>query len=150
VPERLAEPVARSELHRLQSRPWIGGPKTVILQIAVAVLEGEDGTLSARTLGYQYAGAGEPGRVILDELHVLERDARAINHRHAVAGLDRAVGGEGKDAAAAAGADDHGLGVEGEQPPRAHLHGEGAHAAPILDQEIDCEEFIEALDREIL
>src|SRR2546427_791542 len=51
--------------------------------------------------------------MILDELHVLERDARAVGQRHPVAGLDRRVGGKRENAAAAARAYDHGLGRDG-------------------------------------
>jgi hypothetical protein len=74
--------------------------------------------------------------VILDELHILERHAGAISHSHSIAGLDCAVGGEGKDTAAASGSDDHCFGVEGHHPPRAHLDRDGAGATSIFDQKI--------------
>ena len=89
-----------------------GGPEVVVLQVAVAVLVDQDAALAARALGDQDAGAGQPGRMVLDELHVLERHAGAIGHGHAVAGLDRAVGGEGENPPGAAGRDDHRLGLE--------------------------------------
>src|SRR6266508_6444820 len=78
VPERLAQPVARTQLHRLQARPWIGWTEIVVLEIAVAVLVDQEAPFSPRSFGDQYAGAGKPGRVILDELHVFERNAGAI------------------------------------------------------------------------
>src|SRR5438876_6247650 len=38
VPERLAEAIAWTELHRLLARPWVGRSQAVILQIAITVL----------------------------------------------------------------------------------------------------------------
>ena len=50
VPERLAQPVARPELHRLIARPWIGRAEVVVLQIAVAVLVDQDAAFAAAIL----------------------------------------------------------------------------------------------------
>ena len=51
----------------------------------------------------------EPGRpvVVLHELHITQRHAVAVGHRHAVAGDDAAVGVESEHAPCAAGGDDH-------------------------------------------
>ena len=51
--------------------------------------------------------------MILDEFHVLQRSAGAIGEAHAVTGLDAGVGREGKNAAAAAGAEDYRFGGDG-------------------------------------
>ena len=48
VPERLAQAVARPELHRLLARPGVGRAEIVVLQIAVAVLVDEDAAFAAR------------------------------------------------------------------------------------------------------
>ncbi len=56
--------------------------------------------------------------MILDELHVLERHPGAVGQCHAVAGLDRRVGGEREDAAGTAGRHDHSLAAD-----RSHLAG---------------------------
>src|SRR5262249_46475651 len=103
VPERLAQSVARSALHRVEARPGIGRAEIVVLEVAVAVLVGHDAAFAARPFRDEDSGAGKPGWMILNELHVLEGNARAIGHGHAVAGLDRAVGGERKNPSGAAG-----------------------------------------------
>ena len=51
--------------------------------------------------------------MVLHELHILQRPARSVDQRHAVARLDRGVRGIGKDAAAASGTDHYGLGGDG-------------------------------------
>ena len=48
--------------------------------------------------------------MVLDELHVLERRARPVGQRHAVAVLDGRIGREGEDTAATARAQDDCLG----------------------------------------
>ena len=80
--------------------------QVVVLQVAVAVLVEQPAALAAGRLGDEDAGERQAGRVVLDELHVLERRAGAVGQRHAVAGLDGGVGGEREDPAAAAGAQD--------------------------------------------
>ena len=50
--------------------------EVVVLQVAVAVLVEQVAALAARCLGDQDAGEREAGRMVLDELHVLERSAR--------------------------------------------------------------------------
>ncbi len=84
----------------------------VVLQVAAAVLVEQHAAFAAAGLGQQDAGVRQAGRVVLDELHVLERHAGAVGQGHAVAGLDRAVGGEREHAPGAAAGDDHRLGLE--------------------------------------
>jgi hypothetical protein len=76
----------------------VSGPHAVVLQEAAAVLVQQHAALAAAGLGEQRAGAGQAGRVVLHELHVLQRHAGAVGERHAVARLDRAVGGERENA----------------------------------------------------
>ena len=42
VPESLAQPVTRAKFHSLVTRPWIGWPQTVILQVPIAILVRQD------------------------------------------------------------------------------------------------------------
>ena len=104
------EDVARPELHLAVDRLVRRRAEAVVLEIPVAVLVLEIAALPARGFRDEDAGAGQARRVILDELHVLQRRARAVGQRHAVTGLDGRVGRERKDAAAAAGAEDDRLG----------------------------------------
>jgi hypothetical protein len=69
----------------------------------------QDAAFAAHAFGDQHAGAGHAGRVELPELHVLQRQAGACRHAHAVAGVDEGVGGSGEDAPGAAGGEDGGL-----------------------------------------
>jgi hypothetical protein len=68
--------------------------------------------------------------VELPELHVLQRNAGARRHAQAVAGVDEGVGGCGKDAAGAAGGQQHGLGLQDVQVAGFHLQrGHADHVA---------------------
>ena len=57
VPERLAQAVARAELHDLVARLGFGGPEAVVLQVAIAVLVEQESAFAAAGLGEQQAGA---------------------------------------------------------------------------------------------
>ncbi len=131
--------------HRLADRCF--RPHAVVLQVAVAVLVDQDAAFAAAALGQQDAGAGQSGRVVLHELHVLQRHAGPVGHGHAVAGLDRAVGGEGKHLAGATGGQHDGRRLEAEEPPAAHFHRHHAAAAAVLVQQFEGEELVESLDR---
>ena len=89
--------VARPELHL---------PRDVVLQEPPALIVDEVSPLPAGGLRHEDAGPGEARRMVLDELHVLERDPGAIGERHAIPGADRAVRGEGEDPAQATRAQD--------------------------------------------
>ena len=101
VDEGLRQPVARAELHAPQLRLWRRCAEVVVLEVAVAVLVDQPATFGPGGLGDEDAGERQPGRVVLDELHVLERRARAVGEAHAVAGVDVGVGREREDLAAA-------------------------------------------------
>src|SRR5712692_1598212 len=81
--------------------------KIVVAQVAVARLVDQDAALTARRLGDQDAGAWQPRRMILHELHVLERHAAQIGHAHAVAGLDSGVRRKREDPSRPTGAEYH-------------------------------------------
>ncbi|CDK40184.1 hypothetical protein BN903_94 [Halorubrum sp. AJ67] len=76
-----------------------GGELAVVVRVAVfeheplAVLVVEDSALAADALGDEDAGRRQRRRVELDELHVLHRDAGAVRHRDAVAGVGDRIGG---------------------------------------------------------
>ena len=84
----------------------VGLAEVVVLQVAVAVLVEQPAALGPGRLGDEDAGERQAGRVVLDELHVLERRAGPVGQGHAVAGVDVGVGGEREDPPAAAGAED--------------------------------------------
>lgn len=90
---------------------------------------------------------GNPGRVVLHELHVLERYARAICHGRAVGGLDRAIGGERKDTPGATGRDDDSPRMKSDEPTGADFNCDRTGAAFILDYEIGGVVLVEPFDR---
>ena len=150
VDERLREPVARTELHAAQLRSRGRLAEVVVLEVAVAVLVQQPAALGARRLGDQDAGERKAGRVVLDELHVLERRARAIGERHAVPGVDVGVRGEREDLAAAAGAQDDRLrgdrlDLAGQQADR----DDAVHPA-VVDQQPGDEHLVVARDLVVL
>ena len=153
--EGLREPVARAELHAPQLRMARVGDverlaQVVVLEVAPSLRVEEDAALAARRLGDEDPGAGKAGGVVLDELHVLERNAGAVGHRHPVAGLDRGVGGEGEDAAATAGAEDHGFRLHDAHDAGAQLDGGDPLAAPVLDEEARREPLVVTLHLRVL
>ena len=82
--------------------------------------------LAARALGDQAAGTVDAGRVELDELHILQRQAGAQHHGVAVAGARMGRGAGEIGAAITAGGEDDLVGAEpvdacrlpGTAPPR--------------------------------
>ena len=109
----LGDPVPRSEFHAAQLRFRRGFAQVVVLQVAVAVLVDQPTTFGASRLGNQDPGERQAGRVVLDELHVLQRSLGPKGQRHPVAGVDVGVGGEREDLAATAGGQHHRLGGDG-------------------------------------
>ena len=146
MPEGLTQTIPWPQFHGLQARPGIGRAQFVVLEIAVAVFIHQDTALAAARLGEQYAGAGQAGRVILDELHVFEGNTRPVGHRHAVGGLDGPIGREGEHPAGPAGGDNHRLGPEQAHQAGPHLDGGDAHATVVLHQQVRAVVFVEALD----
>ena len=86
----------------------------------------------------------------LDHLHVLQADARPVGKRHTVARAYVAVGGEGVDASQDPGGEDHGFGGDGVEPATAHIEGDHAHAAAVLDQQLGDKGFVMAGDLWVL
>ena len=70
----------------------------------------------------------------------------AIGQRHAVAGLDGGIGGERKDAAAAAGAQDDGLGGNGLDLSGGQLDRDHALHPAVVHQQFGDEIFVVARD----
>ena len=93
--------------------------------------------LAAGRLGEQDARALQAGRVELDELHVLQRDAGAVGHDDAVAGGGECVGRDAEGAAIAAGAEHHRLGGDGLDLSRKDVVGDEAVADVVLDHEVE-------------
>src|SRR5947209_17600214 len=77
------------------------------LHKALALAVRQIGTLATRPLGDQAAGAVDAGRMKLDELHVLQRQAGAQYHRIAVAGAGMRRGAPVIGAAVTTGREDH-------------------------------------------
>ena len=73
--------------------------------------------------------------MVLDELHVLQRRSRPVGHGHPVPGLDVAVGGEGEDPAASAGAEHDGLGQNGLDPSGGQIQSGHPHAFAVVHQQ---------------
>ena len=71
----------------------------------------------------------------LHELHVLERHAGVVGHRHAVPGRDDRVGGVAVRAPGAAGGHDDGFGHEGLEPALDHVVGHHAPAHAVVDDQ---------------
>ena len=148
--ERLRQPVARAELHRPQHRLRLRLAEVVVLQVTVAVLVHQPAAFRPGGFGNQDAGGREPGGVVLDELHVLERGARPVGQSHPVTVLDIGVGGEGEYLAAAAGAQDHGLRHDAVDLARRNLDGDDAGAAAVVHQQARDEPLVVALDAPVL
>ncbi len=84
----------------------------VALHEALTAGVAQDRALTAGALGEQDAETGEAGRVELEELHVLQRQALAPHDADAVPGEGVGVRGGLEDLAEAAGGEHHGLGLE--------------------------------------
>ena len=108
VPERLTHSITWPEFHGFQLRfaDRCFRPHAIVLQKTAAVFVQQNAALAATGLGQQRAGIGKPGRVVLHELHVLQRNTGAIGERHAVTGFDCAVGREWKHPSRATTGDD--------------------------------------------
>ena len=136
-----ADDVARTELH-------LGGH--VALQKALALIVEQVTALAANRLGDEDAGEGQTGRMELNHLHVLHRHAGAVSERHAVAGADVPVGGEGVDAAEAPGGEDRGPGGDGVDLAGAHVDGRDAHAPAVLHEQLGDERLVVAVNGVVL
>ena len=147
--ERLRQTVPRPQLHAPQNRFRLRRAQVVVLQVAVAVFVEQPASLGPRRLGDEDAGEREARRVILDELHVLERGAGRVGQRHAVAGLDAGVGGERKHAAATARAQNDGFGQNRLDLAGHQLDRHDALDPAIIDQELCHEPLVVANDARV-
>ena len=149
MPERLADAVARPEFHGLQHRLADRRLRShaVVLQETTAVFIDQDAAFAAAGLGQQRAGVRQAGRVVLHELHVFQWHAGAVGQRHAVAGLDRAVGGEREHAPSTAAGDNHRIGAEKFHLTAAHLDRRETPATAVFDHQVGDVILVKALDR---
>ena len=126
--------------HVARGEVLVGG--RVALHEPLALGVGQVPALAARALGDQAAGAVDAGRVELDELHVLQRQALARRHAGAVAGAGMRRGRREIGAPVPAGGEHRHLGVEAVQ--LAVVERPGQH--PLADAVLAHEE----VDREVL
>ena len=136
-----ADAAALADLDRHRARDDVAagevlGARRVALHEALALRIGEIAALAARALGDQHAGAVNAGRVELDELHVLQRQAGAQHHAAAVAGAGMGRGRGEIGAAVAAGRQHHRLarGSGGSLPSSRQSATTPRHAPSVHDQ----------------
>ncbi len=106
----------------------------------------QDPALAPGGLGEQDAQLVDPGRVELEELHVLERDALPVQQAGAVPGEGVGVGGDLEHLAEAAGGEQQGLGGQDVEVTGGQLVGDdGGH--PAVDQgHVEGHELVEEGD----
>jgi hypothetical protein len=129
--------VARGQLHRLGRVPG---------HEALALAVDEVAALAAGALAHEDVGGVQPGRVELDELHVLDRHAGVVGDRRPAAGGDDGVGRVAVEPAGAARGHDHGVGREGLEPAADHVVGDHATAGAIDDDQAGDEDLDVHLD----
>src|SRR5581483_2849327 len=133
---RARDDVAAGQLHHVGR---------VLLHEALALGVQEVGPLGARRLGDEGTGAFQGGGVELHHLHVDDGRAGPVGQADAVAGADERVGAGLVDAAVAAGGHDHGLGADDAELAGADLHGDGALADAVFDDQVGHEPlFVDA------
>ena len=120
--------------------------RRVALHEPLAGRVSEDPPLAARGLGQQDADAVDAGRMELEELHVLERQAATQDDGRAVAGQRVRVRGHPEDAPVPAGREEHGLGVEDVQLAGRQLVRDHAGDAVVHHEQVQDVEFVEELD----
>src|SRR5919197_3300158 len=150
VNEGLGDSIARPQFHAAQDWFGVGLAQVVVLQVAVTVLVDQPAALGARRLGDQDAGERQAGGVVLHELHVLERRARAKGQRHAVAGLDVRVRGKRKYPPAAPGAQNDRPGSDDLDTAGHQLKGDYTLYPPVVDEQPRHEPLVVADDSRVL
>ncbi len=121
------------------ARGQVLGVRGIALHEALTLGVGEIAALAARALGDEAAGAVDPGRMELHELHVLQRQPGAQHHGIAVTGAGmRRCAGEVR-AAVAAGRENGHVRAEAVQLPLGHVERDDAAAGAVLHDEIDRE-----------
>ena len=148
MPEGLRNFVAWAEFHVFVFRLAKRGFRThaVILQIAVAVFVDQNTAFTAAAFRHQDAGARQAGWVILNELHITQRDAVAERHAHTVTGDDAAVGVVAVYATRAARCHHHRVSADLHQRAFHHIHRHQAARMPVIDQNVEDEMFVKALN----
>ena len=114
----------------------------------------QDRAFAAGALGQQDAETGKPGRVELEELHVLQRQALAPHDSDTITGEGVRVGGRLVDLAEPARGEDHGLGLEDVQLSGCQFVGHDARdlgvAVGIVHRdEVEDVELVEEVDAEL-
>ena len=109
----------------------------------LALRIGQIAALTARALGDQHACAVDPGRVELDELHVLQGQPRAQRHCPAIAGASMRAGRGEIAASIAAGRQHHRLAAKAVDRAVVHAHRDHAAAGTVLHDQVDREVFDE-------
>ena len=103
----------------------------VALHEPLAGVVDEEAALAAHRLGEEEAQLVHPGRMELEELHVLERQPAPIRDRHAVAGQGVRVRGDLEDLAVAAGGEEDGPCPEGVELGGRRLEGDDPGDRPV-------------------
>ena len=139
----LLEHAARHDVARRQ----VLQRRRVAFHEALTGIIQQDAAFTARRLGNQDAQAVNAGRMELEELHILQRNAAPRGHDHAVTGERERVRSDLEDATEPAGAKEHGFGVEhvdlGVQQVQRH------HTAALavgVDQQVDHHVLVVELD----
>ena len=133
---RAADDVARGE---------VLGRRRIALHEALAARVGDVAALAAHALGDQAAGAVDAGRMELDELEVLQRQAGAQHHGAAVAGAGMGRGRRRIDAAVAAGRQHHLVGAEAVDRAVVEVPGHHAAAHALVHDQVEREILDEEL-----
>ena len=134
---RTRDEVARRQI--LQGR-------RIALHEAFAFAIDQDAAFAAHAFGDQYARAGHAGRVELPEFHVLQRQAGACRHAHAVARVDEGVGRRGEDAACAARCHDRRLCFQDHAFAGFHFQRDNTdHVAFGVTDQVECHPFDEEM-----
>src|SRR2546428_12840096 len=142
--------ISRPQFHLAMHRRVRRRTESVILEVSVAVLVLEMPTLAAGSLRDEDAGSRQPRRVVLDELHVLQRNPGAVGERHAVPGLDGGVGREWEDPPGATGAHDHRFGRDRAHLPVVEVQGRHTTDLAVFNQQRGREPLVVARDLRVL
>src|SRR5499433_444184 len=149
----LAHPATLADLDRHRARDYVArgeilGGGRVAFHEALALGVDQIATLAARALGDQTAGAVDPGRMELDKLHVLQRQAGTQHHRVAVTRAGVGAGASEVHASVAAGRQYCLAGTEAVDRAVVELERDDATApALVVHDQVDGEIFDEELRR---
>ncbi len=125
--------IPRRELHELGR---------VVSHEALAPVVPQVAALATTRLGHEDAARDESGRVELEELHVLQGQAGAPRHGHAVAGHRLRVRREPIERAPAARGNKQRLATERDRLTRGHVQADESGERPVLDEDVGDEELV--------